>query len=467
MEFQDSLPRVLVIDDDSSWVNQVPFILADECEVNGYTSIDQALLAMENEFFDLVLLDLNFNGDSRDGIDVFRKIHALDRGADVIVISGESNPTKLVELFNAGVSQFIMKPAHPEEVRSAVRKTLEKREIQLRAIRSTTQNHGPVLIGKSKTMQRLRNEITNIVKSGTKDILLQGETGTGKELVARLIAFQMDRSCRFIPIHCGAISDGLIESELFGHTRGAFTGADRDKIGAFEAAGGGFVFLDEIGDMPLHQQAKLLRVLQERKVQRVGSHEERDVRFRAITATHVDLELAMVGKRFREDLYYRIARTKLSLPSLRERPEDIPELIQTFFVSTSEYREKTLTAEALALLQAHDWPGNVRQLLSVTERLANRCSGNVIREKDVCQALPELASVFTSRVTKSLVGQLGTKLLATERRRFEKALVQADGDRNRAAGILGISRATFFRKAKQLGLVRTRRDRIYPRPSVF
>jgi transcriptional regulator with PAS, ATPase and Fis domain len=211
-------------------------------------------------------------------------------------------------------------------------------------------------------MQELRANVHEAVQSGAKDILLLGEPGTGKEVVAKLIAQLADPSRRFIPIHCGAISDGIAESELFGHVKGAFTGADKDRASAFEAVGGGFVFFDEIGDMPLHQQAKLLRVIQERKVQRVGSIEERQVSFRSISATNVTLEDAIKEKRFREDLYYRLAKIKISIPALRERLEDIPELVHFFLSQRDTASQFTITDGALSLLKSFHWPGNVRQL---------------------------------------------------------------------------------------------------------
>jgi transcriptional regulator with PAS, ATPase and Fis domain len=273
------------------------------------------------------------------------------------------------------------------------------------------------------------------------------------------LAEAADPSKRFHPVHCAAINDGVAESELFGHIKGAFTGADKDRVGAFESAQGGFVFLDEIGDMPIHQQAKLLRVLQERKVQRVGSTEERVVSFKSISATHVNLESAVADKRFREDLFYRIAKYIIKIPSLRERMEDVPELV-TFFLSTRFKNEITITPQAVDLLFAYHWPGNIRQLESVVETMAYRCEKKIIRERDVCQALPELSSVFTTRAPVSFLGKTGHALISQERKRFQKALLDASGDRSKAAGLLSISRATFFRRAKELGLVAARKNEI-------
>jgi DNA-binding NtrC family response regulator len=454
------LPRVLLLDDDPAWLRQAPMILEDVCEVEGYATIDQGLQAIAAHFYDLILLDINFDGDSRSGLDVFRMIQAADRGAEVIVISGETRPDRLIQIMNAGVTHFLIKPVPPDEVIAAVKSVLEQRDLRLRAHNLLkTGDAGNLLIGQSIAMKKLREEVGQIVASEVKDILIIGETGTGKEVVASAIAYQADPAKRFIPIHCGAISDGLAESELFGHVKGAFTGGDKDRAGAFEIAGGGFVFLDEIGDMPLAQQAKLLRVLQERKVQRVGSHDERPVAFRSISATNVDMEQAILQKRFREDLYYRIAKAKIRIPPLRDRIEDIPELVHNFLAEVSGKKSIMVTNDAFTLLQTYHWPGNVRQLKAAIESMCTRTDCGVIREKDVCQAIPQAASVFGNRIAKTLVGRYGATLVSKERNRFESAIIESRGDRDEAARLLGLSRSTFYRRAKELGIVKERRSR--------
>lgn len=454
------LPKLLALDDDKSWLTQIPLIFEDECDVQCYSTIDQGIQALKSQFFDIVLLDINFKGDPRSGLDVFRMIQAADMGADVIVISGETEPNRLIQIMNAGVTHFLTKPVPPDEITAAVQTTIQRRATRLRALNLIgSEKTGAILTGDSLQMRKLREDIAHAVSSGIKDILLLGETGTGKEVVAQTIAYEADPSKRFIPIHCGAISDGLAESELFGHVRGAFTGADRDRVSAFEAAGGGFVFFDEIGDMPLNQQAKLLRVIQERKVQRVGSLDERDVTFRSISATNVDLEIAISQKRFREDLYYRVAKTKIKIPALRDRLEDIPQLVQQFLVECSPKKTIIITNDALDLLHVYHWPGNVRQLKAVIESICPRLTDGIIREGDICQALPQLATTFGNRVAKVLVGRYGASLVTKERDRFERALIESHGDRDKAAMALGLSRATFYRRAKELGLVRERRGR--------
>lgn len=448
-------PKLLVIDDDQVWLDQVPMLFEDECDVDTYSTIDQGIEAVTRYFYDVVLLDLNFEGDTRSGLEVFQRIHALDRETDVVVISGETDHRKLIEVFNAGVSRFLPKMSEASEVRKIVYDTLRDRETRLQALATATDSTGVSLIGNSPQMQKLRADIARIVRSGARDVLLQGETGTGKELVAKSIAFQADPSRRFIAVHCGAINENLAESEFFGHVKGAFTGADREKAGAFEAARGGFVFLDEIGEMPLSQQAKILRVLQERVVQRVGSYEDRQINFRCIAATHVDLDRAVEEGKFREDLFYRIAKDIVYVPALRERVEDIPELVHFFMTKSGTGHALTITKQSLELLQAYTWPGNVRHLKGVVESLASRCDGDVIREKDVYKVVPEVAAM-KSIPSRSLVGSYSASLIMNERQRFEKAIIRANGNRTEAAKQLGISRATFFRRAKELGLVRPR-----------
>ena len=455
------MPKLLAIDDDQAWLSQIPLILDGEVEVTCTASIDDALSLIEDHFFDVVLLDLNFDGDSRTGLDVYRRIAAIDQSAEVIVLSGETDPLRLVQTFNAGVSQFIPKPALPSLVRETVRTVIGKREARFRALsmacapggRSGSAN----LIGGSAVMDKLREDIGLAVSSGAKDILLTGETGTGKEVVARAIATLADSSGRMIPIHCGAISDGLAESELFGHVRGAFTGADRDRVSAFEAAGGGYVFLDEIAEMPLNQQAKLLRVLQERRVRRVGANEERQASFRCISATNKALADAIVSGNFREDLFYRIAKFKIALPPLRERIEDIPDLVH-YFANQAGKKDVVILDEALLLLQSYYWPGNVRQLQGVIETMLSRFqSAGVIREKEVLQVLPELSRNNLRARPNSLLGRHGVSLVYAEKKRFQKAILDAKGDRTEAARLLNLSRATYFRRAKELGLVAQRK----------
>lgn len=451
----ERLPKVLAIDDDHNWLSQVPLILEDLCDVDVRSTIDRGIEAIEEKFYDVILLDINFKNDNRTGLDIFRMIKAKDHSADVIVISGETNPQKLIQIMNAGITQFLPKPVSNDEIRSAIGNAVHAKKMKLRALNLDSKSSRYQLIGRSLQMQKLREQIAHVVNAGIKDVLLTGETGTGKEVIAKHIAYQADPSLRFNVIHCGAIADGIAESELFGHVKGAFTGADKDRQSVFEIAGGGCVFLDEIGDMPLAQQAKLLRVLQERKVMRVGSSDERPVNFRSISATHVDLEAAILAKKFREDLYYRINKEIIKVPTLRERKEDIVDLAHYFMAECFPHKHLGITDDAVELLMAFHWPGNIRQLKATIESIGSRTEDETIRESDICAAIPQLANVF-GKTSRILIGRYGASLISKERERFEKALSAARGNRTLAADNLGMSRATFYRRATELGLIQSK-----------
>ena len=450
--------RILVLDDDTSFLEQMPDILGGYGRIDCYSTIDQGLAAIRTDFYDIAILDLNFDNDSRSGLDVFKQILALDRGIDVVMITGETDPRRIFEFVNSGVHRFIPKPADLAEIRNTVSSIIEERE--RRKHRSSLDHgagNGSALIGSSHQMQQVREQIAMIVDNGVKDILLQGETGTGKEVVARYIARFADPLKSLIAVNCGAMNENLIQSELFGHSKGAFTGADRNKIGSFEAAAGGYVLLDEIGDMPMSQQPKLLRALQEKKIVRVGENEEKSVNFRSISATHKDLKKAVADGQFREDLFYRISKVTIALPPLRERIEDLPELVQYFLSAQS--KRCTITDEAMNLLRSFNWPGNVRQLEAAVENMVIRTHDGVIRVSQAIQSIPELGVLSSGVIKKAIVGSYGLQLINRERHRFEKAIIDANGDRTIAAKNLGLPRTTFFRKAKELGLVKSRKER--------
>jgi DNA-binding NtrC family response regulator len=449
--------KILVIDDDISFLEQVPDILAGCGEIDCFATIDQGIAAITAKFYDIAILDLNFENDKRSGLDIFQKILAMDRGVDVLMITAETDPRRIFDLVNSGVHRFLPKPANVAEIRNQVEAILEERGLRHRslALGSDGACHAPVLIGNSRQMLLIREQIERIVGHGIKDVLIQGETGTGKEVLARHIASLADKSKRFFAVNCASLTEGLIQSELFGHVKGAFTGADREKKGIFEAAQGGYVFLDEIGDMPLSQQPKLLRTLQERTIQRVGEVAEKSVSFRTISASHIDLKSAVEKGNFREDLFFRISKEVIVIPPLRERPGDIKELV-IYFLSRMK-KKCSITEEALALLQSYPWPGNVRQLEAAVESMAIRCK-EVIRSAQVLSVVPDLASLSSTKIKKAIVGTYGLQLISSERQRFQKAILEANGDRTEAAKILGLPRSTFFRKAKELGLVKSRRQ---------
>lgn len=456
MTQEEVIPKVLAIDDDATWLEQVPMILEGFAEVTTAVSIDDGIKLLQDEFFDVVLLDLNFKRDARTGLDTFKLIQAMDCGVDVIVISGETNPRRLIEVFNFGIKKFISKPASVEDIRVEVQQVLEERvrRQQILSFEKSDAADAPLnpLLGDSLAIRQLREQALLLIEAGVKDILIQGETGSGKEKLARYIAYKMDMSRRFLPLHCGAIAEGLVESELFGHVKGAFTGSNnKDRIGIFEAASGGFVFLDEIGEMPLSQQTKLLRVLEERVIQRVGSNEEKKANFRLIAASHVNLNRAVDDKSFREDLYYRISKQVLVIPPLRDRKEDIGTIINSFKLEKNG-EKFSFSDEAIEVLKDYDWPGNIRQLKDTVERIVLLATCPIIRQADVFKAAPEFATRTTA--LRGLVGTYGSALISSEKKRFLVALEQVRGNRDQAAKVLGLSRATYYRRAKELGIGR-------------
>ncbi len=441
-------PQVLAIDDDVTWLGQIPLILEDHATVVGVPTVDEGVALLNGHFFDVIILDLNFEGDERSGSHIFSQITSVANGTNILVISGETNHRRLIEVFNAGVSKFLPKPSSTHEIRRAIQEILDERSRRSR-IKSLIDSDEISLVGSSRTIEVVRDQIDKLVEAKAKDILVVGESGTGKEVVTKYIVTQSGAK-NYCPIHCGAISEGLADSELFGHVKGAYTGAVSDRVGAFEAALGGFVFLDEIGEMPLSQQVKLLRVLQERTVRRVGTSAEKSVQFRMIAATNRNLNAMIAKGTFREDLFYRISKEVITLPPLRERKEDIPELVEYFIKLHHSHKNFEITQEALVQLQKHAWPGNVRELSSVVDRLVSRSEG-VVRAADVALVLPELSY--------KQVGGRKRNVLVAERERFKQALLAANFDRDKAAEKLGLSRATYFRRAKDLGLVSKRRDR--------
>ena len=288
-----SKSQILAIDDDATWLSQIPLILEDQAVVVSAASVNEGLRMLSENYFDVVILDLNFDGDERSGSDIFRQIKSIANGANILVISGETDHRKLIDVFNTGVSKFLAKPSSTNEIRNAISELLDERLRRLR-IRSLIDTENTGLIGSSRVIQIIKSQIDKLTEAGAKDILIMGESGTGKEVVSKYIVKQ-SKAKNYCPIHCGAISESLADSELFGHVKGSFTGALTDRVGAFESAFGGFVFLDEIGEMPLSQQVKLLRVLQERTIRRVGASIEKSVQFRMIAATNRNLA-TMVAK---------------------------------------------------------------------------------------------------------------------------------------------------------------------------
>ena len=382
--------RIVVIDDEAAIRDSLKMIL----EYDGYECLlapsgQAGLACVEREDADLVFLDVKMPG--MDGIEVLRKIRALDELLPVVIISGHGTVSTAVEATRLGAFDFLEKPLSTDRVGVTIRNALNQR--QLRAENRSWRRAAEArheMVGESRALRAMTEEIRRAapVRSA---VLIQGESGVGKELVARAIHRNSPRVReRFVQVNCAAIPDDLIESELFGHERGSFTGATEKQIGKFEQADRGSIFLDEIGDMSLKTQAKVLRVLQEGEVERLGSARTIRVDVRVLAATHKNLEQAINAGEFREDLYFRLSVLPIHVPPLRERAADIPLLVRhfaTMFARENNFKPKPFSDEAIEALAQHHWRGNVRELRNSVERLLVMVAGRSIAPGDVRSVL--------------------------------------------------------------------------------
>ncbi len=402
---------------------------------------DEALSKLAMEPVDVVLLDQYMPGT--DGMEVLRRIRAELPGVEVVMMTGRGTVRLAVEALRSGAVHFLEKPfgrERLEEILSPIanRSMLEEENCNLREMLARV--YGPEgLVGASAGMAEVRRLIVKVAR-GKVGVLIQGESGTGKELVARGIHALSGRSSGpFVPVNCGAIPQSLIESELFGHLKGAFTGADRDATGLFRAADGGTVLLDEISEMPVEAQVKLLRVIETGVVRPVGSSEEKAVDVRVLAATNRELLDELEGGGFRKDLYYRLNVVTIKLPPLRARPEDIPLLVRHFL--SQRPSAPRLTDEGMSALEGYAWPGNVRELENVVERACVLASGDEI-------GLEELPSHVRECRGQKRSGKV-MPLDELEREAIQAALEATNGDRSKAARLLGVNRTTLYRKLKK------------------
>ncbi len=381
-------PVVLVIDDDPGLRESFRLILEDEYDVVDAPDGPTGLAILRSSQVDLVLLDIRL--PEMDGIEVLERIKATDDGVEVILVTAVKTVRTAVAAMKLGAFDYLTKPFEEDELLSLIRRALEKRSLEREVVflRSelARQHDFAELVGQHPEMQKLYRLVAQVARTAT-TVLITGESGTGKELIARAIHRQGPwRDKPFVPVSPAAFSETLVESELFGHERGAFTGAFQRKVGRFEMAMGGTLFLDEISLIKPELQAKLLRVLQEREFERVGGTRSIRLDARLIVATNIDLKQAVTDGRFREDLYYRLHVVPIAVPPLRERREDIPILAQHFIRQYSQHfgrRVEGLSSEALAVLQEYRWPGNVRELQNVIERLVGLAEGPLIELGDL------------------------------------------------------------------------------------
>jgi two-component system response regulator HydG len=451
------LPLVLIVDDESSNLESLERIFAREgLRVALAASGAEALEAVRRERPPVVVTDLMMPGMS--GEELLRAVKAVSPETEVVLMTAYGTVETAVAAMKQGAYDFITKPVKRHAIVKAVRQALEKASLvaENRALRAQiaelSQPATGGLIGNAAALRSVLDTLAQVAPTGA-TVLLQGESGTGKELAARLVHDLSPRaSGPFVPIHCAAIPDPLLESELFGHERGAFTGAAARKEGRFERAHGGTLFLDEVGEMSPGAQVKLLRFLQDGVLERVGGTEPVQVDVRVVAATNKDLTAEVRAGRFREDLFYRLDVVSVTLPPLRERREDVPLLAGAFLRRIAEQSGKRVVGfapAALAALEAYPWPGNVRELLHAVERAVILTRGDLVDLADLPEAIREAAPApptAASPAGPALVVPLGTPLDEVERLVIRETLRQTKGDKNLAAQILGIAPRTIYRK---------------------
>jgi len=444
---------ILVVDDEESICLSLKGILTDEgYEVLTAGSGEECLQIIEDELPDLILLDIWLPG--MDGVDVLKFVKSRYPQVQVIMMSGHGTIESAVKSTKLGAFDFVEKPLSLEKIVLIVGHALEmaRLEEENRLLKRKIQ-HDYELTGSSREIDELR-EMIQIIAPTNAWVLIMGENGTGKELVARSIHRKSRRAdAPFVEVNCAAIPEELIESELFGHEKGSFTGATGKKRGKFEMADGGTMFLDEVADMSLKAQAKILRILQEKKLERVGGARYIDVDVRVLAATNKDLEKEMEEGRFRQDLYYRLHVIPLYIPALRTRKEDIAPLVQRFlkeFSAKEGIPEKYMTEGAIELFKKHDWPGNVRELKNIVERLVIMTPADLITEDDI----PPLGEKHPPSVENASnpSGSLREAKADFEKTYIVRKLEENDGNISRTAKTLGLERSNLHRKIRSYGI---------------
>ena len=440
--------RVLVADDENNLRDLIVRELSRRgLDTEGVGDGEQALHRIRDGAYDVVVLDMKM--PKKEGIEVLRDLQEIPEHPQVIVMTGFQEVATAVEAMKLGAYDYLTKPTKIEELEVLVRKAAEKGQL-LRdnfALRAYAPGAGPYggIMTRSARMHDVLRMVERVAPTES-SVLVLGESGTGKELVARAIHERSTRAERpFVPIHCGALPREVLESELFGHEKGAFTGAVNAKPGLIGLADGGTLLLDEIGDMEPDSQVKLLRVLETGTFFRVGGTRPRRVDIRLVAATNRDLTAAMKSGQFREDLFYRINTITVLLPPLRERREDIGLLAQHFLETNATYGKKRLHPLAMTVLEAYGWPGNVRELLHVIERGVILCKGDEITPSDLP---PEIAGAAVGGAAASLPpgASAAPTLEAMERQHIVATLRQVGGHRGKAASLLGIDPKTLYRK---------------------
>lgn len=447
---------ILVVDDDKNICKMIEITLRKEksYDVISATNGEACLKIVRESPPDLVLLDIQMPGI--DGIETLKRLREEEPKIPVVMMSAHGTIEKAVQSMKLGAHDFITKPFASDRLLVTVNNALMtyslKREVDELKLELKDKYQFKNIIGQSGMMQEVFRAMEKVINSNV-TVLIQGESGTGKELIARAIHFHNKQRCNnpFVAVNCSALPESLLESELFGHERGSFTGATGRRIGKFEQANGGTVFLDEIGLMTPATQAKVLRVLQEKEIERVGGNELIKVDNRVISATNKDLEEEVKKGEFREDLYYRISVFPIKLPPLRDRKEDIPLLAAHFLTKYANEERKELESispEALELLMAYHWPGNVRELENAVERAVVLANPPEITAKDLP---PSVRSLGEKKIYEA-DNTLSSWIEKLEEEALRQALLECEGNISQTAKKLGIGRATIYRKAKKYGL---------------
>ena len=455
--------RVLIVDDDEAHAQAVAESLQRiECECAVATTGRRGVALIESDDFDVIVTDMKM--DDVDGLGILAKARDELPEAEVIVVTGHGSINSAVTAMQHGAYTYLPKPLDISELRAAVRKAstrvrLIRHNAELR--RRLDEKFGfEGVIGNSPQMKKLLDTLKSVAPTDS-TVLIEGESGTGKELVARALHQNSPRKNKpLVPLNISALPDSILESELFGHEAGAFTGAIGRRIGKFEYANGGTLFLDEVGEMPMDTQIKLLRVLEDHKISRVGANEELEVNVRLVAATNADLHRLIDERKFRNDLYYRLSVVKIHLPPLRERSEDIPLLLDHFRRKLCERNGTEVegfSRAARQALQSYSWPGNIRQLRNAVERMLVLDTDGLLDVDDLPEEIASLViggggeghSPGAARGADALVGR---PLTEVEKYYIRRALELTDGKREEAASILGIGERTLYRKIKEYGL---------------
>jgi DNA-binding NtrC family response regulator len=455
--------KILIVDDEKSMCQFLSIMLRKEgYQITAVNNGKKGLEQIKSQSFDLVITDIKMSG--MDGIELLTEIKKLDKSMPVIIMTAYASQKTAIEAVNHGAFHYLIKHAKNDEIRMVVRNALDMRRVrtenQLLKRQLKKSSDLKTIIGKSEEIQKVFSMVDKVADTDS-TILIGGESGTGKELIARAIHFRSHRSNNpFVSINCGALPENLLESELFGHVKGSFTGAIRDKEGLFKVAQGGTFFLDEVGETSPTIQVKLLRVLQEREIIPVGGTNPIKVDVRLIAATNADLEKAVNQERFRTDLYYRLNVIPIHLPPLRRRKDDIPLLVNHFLAKFNENLKaearKGISKEAMDVLINYSWPGNVRELENIIERAVILEESNEIQ----VEALPDKLRCRETSPRQLITDRAQVTLEELEKEYLIKVLEDTNWQKKRASSILGINASTLYRKIQRYGLEARRKKEL-------